>query len=76
MVISYVRDSKFYLLLPEKRTLKLPKLIIIIIIVCGMSSFVLVNLKTCCTEMFVLYSSHYCLKAQCSPFHVVTMESN
>lgn len=57
--LQYVRDSKFYQLLPEKRTLKLPKLIIIT--ACGMSSFVLVNLKPCCTEMFVLYSSHYCL---------------
>lgn len=26
-----------------------------------MCSFVLVNFKTCCTEIFVLYSSHYCL---------------
>ena len=26
-----------------------------------MCSFVLVNFETCCTEMLVLYSSHYCL---------------
>ena len=49
--LQSVIDSKFCQLLPEKRTLKLPKLIIIII-VCGMSSFVLVNLKPRCTEMF------------------------
>lgn len=67
--LQSVRDSKFCQLLPDKRTLKLPKLIIIII-VCGMSSFVLVNLKPCCTEMF------FSVFESLLPFHVVAMESN
>lgn len=67
--LQSVRDSKFCQLLPGKRTLKLSKLIIIII-VCGLSNFVLVNLKSCCTEMF------FSVLKSLLPFHVVTMKSN